>query len=309
MMRNAMKIKNFQIKLLAVIITLILYLFVNSQGNRAEITLIVPVEFKNLPADKFILLPTKRSAEVSLRGPSHQINAVKTSNLSFEVTLPEVIGDQLTVNLNNDQLDLPSSVKAFYIAPSKLDLVIDDIVSKIVPIEIPMLGEMISNYKLIGLSAQPKTVELSGPQTEVGEIANIQTLPLDIRGIKKSGSQTVQLRNPGSYTTLEPSSVEVAFDIANLAIEKTFKNIAVNIKSKGSDALVVNPREVTIRLSALRSEMKKISVESLKPYVEISSKPEANQKVKVMLDLPEPVSVIGIQPAEVIVALDEVNSK
>ena len=253
-----MKIKNFQIKLLAVIITLILYIFVNSQGNRAEITLIVPVEFKNLPADKFILLPTKRSAEVSLRGPSHQIDAVKTSSLSFEVTLPEVIGDQMSISLNSDQLYLPSSVEAFYIHPLKLDLVIDDLISKNVSVEIPMLGEMNSSYKLIGLSAEPKTVEISGPQTEVSEIENIQTLPLDVRGVKESGSQTVQLRNPGSYTTLEPSSVDVSFDVANLAIEKTFKKLAVTVRSKGSDSIVVTPKTVTVELSAPRSAMKKV---------------------------------------------------
>ena len=172
-----------------------------------------------------------------------------------------------------------------------------------------MLGEMNSSYKLIGLSAEPKTVEISGPQTEVSEIENIQTLPLDVRGVKESGSQTVQLRNPGSYTTLEPSSVDVSFDVANLAIEKTFKKLAVSVRSKGSDSITVVPETVTVELSAPRSAMKKISEKKLKPYVEVASKPVNDQKLKVMFDLPESVSVINVQPTEVTIAVAETAKK
>ena len=122
--------KHVGLKSLSFIIALILYFFVYSQNSSLERTLFLPIEFSNLPEDKFVLLPTDRQAKVTLRGPSLQLTAAMNSNLEFNVELPKSLDNNYEVVLNRNNLNLPDQIQVYNISPSKFELVLDDIISK-----------------------------------------------------------------------------------------------------------------------------------------------------------------------------------
>lgn len=292
--------KNLSLKILAAIITLVLYFFVNSQTNRTEITLTLPVEFKNLPAKKVILLPEKRQVQVTLRGPSHRVSALAASSLSFQVILPDNLGNQHRVNLSDSNLNITDSVEAYNINPATLDLVLDDLSSKEVAVEIPTIGKIDTNFKLAGIHSEPETVKITGPMTELVNINSVVTVPLDLRIVESSGEKFLDVESQFPYFTIEPNRVQVFFDVASVAQERKFDNLKIEVRSGSAMAYRISPDTVSVELSGPKSILKKLTQEELLPYVKIEQALSRPTKIIVNLDLPKQVSLIRTEPEQVL---------
>lgn len=291
--------KNNYLKIASILISLVLYFFVYSQSNRTDLTLTLPIEFKNLPEDKMILLPTNRQAQVSIRGPSHQVSAAATSALAIKVTLPDKLSNKFDVALSSQNLDLPNSVEAVSITPQTFELVLDDIVTKKVRVETPTIGTVNKNYKLISLSAEPKEVEIQGPSVEISQIKNVATAPLDLRSLTESGDIDLKIQALNSYAKPLVESINISYDITSMAIEKKYQKVPVEVRSDGFGSYTINPKEVSIEISGPRSLMKELKKNSLTPYIKIDKNYSAETNLKIMINLPQDVSLISMEPDKI----------
>ena len=288
--------KNIGLKILSLVIAVALYFIVYGQSNRTELTLTLPIEFKNLPQDKIILIPTNRQAQVTIRGPSHQISAVATSSQVFSINLPSNISNNYEVPLSANYLKLPFSVQAININPSKFELVLDDLISKTVNVEIPTIGRLNSNYKLVSLLVEDKNVQIRGPSIEVNKVETIETLPLDLRNISESGTRDLGLRVSGSFTKPLQETVKVKYEILSISIDKNYKAVPIEIRSSLSDSLSLSKQFVEIDLVGPKIKLDNFTPQ---PYIRINDPIESERLIDVNLDLPEEVSIKSINPKKI----------
>ncbi len=290
--------KNLGLKILAVVITLVLYAFVNSQSNQTELTVSLPVKFKNLPESKFILLPVNRQVQVTLRGPAHKISPV-ASGLFFEVNLPSEMENKLQISLTSQNLNLPVGLEAYNINPSKIDLILDEIITKEVKVEVLTIGQVNNDIKLLGINTEPSKVKVKGPSSEINQIASIETLPMDLREFKESGEVLLDLRAPSSSVTLESEKVKVSYSLANLAIERQFLELPLELRADGEIDYQPEVTLVNVEVSGSSETISQMKEGELIPYVKITKKVSKDLSAKVQVDLPPEVSLIKIEPDQV----------
>ena len=98
--------QHLPLKIASLFIALILAYAVHSAGNASVVSLYVPVEIKNIPDDKVVVSPTKRSVQITIRGPSFLIGPIASSPPSLRARLP----DEVTRSRSSSQTILDNTL-------------------------------------------------------------------------------------------------------------------------------------------------------------------------------------------------------
>ncbi|MBX7137502.1 MAG: hypothetical protein K1X83_05910 [Oligoflexia bacterium] len=292
--------KDFGLKLLSVLIAVGLAVFVKSGSNTSQITFVVPVEIRNLPANKLVLAPATTEAEVTISGPSFLVTRIYSSPPSFRVFLPPDPGEHFRSPLKASQLNLPSSVEIIKIDPPEVEFSLDEKVTREVPIEIVSVGTVKAGHRLESLQVTPTSVQLIGAANELKDVSSIETMPVDLRGLSRPETFAAGLRVPGRYSEAVPNRVEVQVKVSIEQLEKKFRN--VQIQTQPLDAAVkIAPKTVEIEVSGPRNTVLHLKEQDLAPYVTVGEQFESRAELEVKLNLPEEVALIAIEPSKVLV--------
>lgn len=291
--------KNLQLKLWSLLIAIAIAYFVNSQTNAGVVTLVVPIELKNLPAEKLILLPNVSQAKITVRGPSYLLGELNTSPPSFKVRVPDGVANRFEVTLQGSSLALPPKVEVLSIDPATIEYILDDKMVKEVPVVVPRVGEINSNYTIKSIKAQPGLIKLEGPKTELDGVKTVQTSPLDLRGLKESETRQLGLNLPGKFTKASESEVQVAIDLVSHFKTETINNLPVEIRSTLGKSFKTEPATVSVEVSGPEELVKHLKAAQLAPYVRVKNTRRANMLYRVSVDLPQDLSLIRVKPERV----------
>lgn len=288
--------KNFLLIISSVIIAVFLFAFVHSQGNSIQRVLVVPVEIQNLPREKIILLPSVRQAQVTIQGPSFLIAEVASAARVLKVKLPTDVGNRHEVTFSKEDLGLPPAVEVVRIEPSSMQLTLDNRISKQVPIVVPRIGKINENFKLLEFKITPQVAEINGAETEVKQIASIQTFPLDLRELK--GEQTIELplRDSWEYSKTGTNSVEVFVKLIPISVEQTYGDLPIEVRTQNSRKVTLTPEKVAVRISGLRNAIKDLKEGSIVPFVKLDSFDTTKNQIQVEVQLPEGFSLMSVKP-------------
>lgn len=291
-------LNNLPLKIISILGAIMLYMFANSQTNSSVISLVVPIEVLNVPKEKVILLPDIRQAQVSFKGPSFLVREVAMSAPAFRVSLPDTPKNREVINLSDQSLTVPPGVDIVSIEPPELELFLDNLITKNVTVQIPIIGKLNSDYKLVKITPDPENINITGSQTEIRSIKSIQTLPLDLRDIKESTSKILKLRNLGKFSKTNVDVIKADVEVEVIKIEKTFKDIPIKVVGSDINSLNLSPKKVDIEISGPKSKVLEIKKEELLPYVNFDTgKPEGTYKVN--LELSEGLELIIIIPDKI----------
>jgi YbbR domain-containing protein len=78
--------ENLGLKISAVLLSVFLWFFVTSRGQ-SEITLDIPLEFKNIPADIGLVNTSVKTVSVTVRGHERPMKNLKASDVKVYVDL------------------------------------------------------------------------------------------------------------------------------------------------------------------------------------------------------------------------------
>src|SRR4051812_12898463 len=112
--------RNLSLKIFSFLCAAMLAYFVHSDTNEGEIGISVPVELKGLPADKIVILPLERRAQISIKGPSFLLSQIYASPPAFKVRIPEEAGNEWVGLLNKKDLGLPPGVQIMRVDPPEM---------------------------------------------------------------------------------------------------------------------------------------------------------------------------------------------
>ncbi len=298
-------IKNWPIKLLAIAISVILCLYSYKHEESGRLPLLVPIKIKNLSDDKVVLLPSSLQAQVRMKGSTTVLNEVIRVNRYFEVKLPEDVKNSFKLSLSSKDINLPAGVEVTGIEPSEIELILDDVTSKIVPIAVTRMGKVDSGIRLLSQTVSPARVEVSGPSTYLQKITRIETFPVDMRELKESKIAEMELRVPGQFIKLSENLVKVELKVDNLVERKKFTELPVEVRSNGGAKVEIDPAVVTVEISGSKKMLQKLKSEDLSPYIKLSDIDDEKKISTVLIDLPEDIELVDISPKKVNIIIDE----
>ncbi|HEY1756508.1 MAG TPA: CdaR family protein [Bryobacteraceae bacterium] len=181
---------NFFWKLASLMLAVLLWFVIAGEPELVAIQS-VPVLYRNLPGSLLLLSDAPDQVRVELRGSSGRLTQATLADAFAAVDLAGVVapGDQ-TFTLSNSDFNLPQGVRFVRAVPSQVHLRFDRILSKAVPVELELKGQLPAGYLLSAESIEPETLSVSGPAASVSAIRSAQTDPIDLSAL----SQTTELK-------------------------------------------------------------------------------------------------------------------
>ena len=236
-------LEDWGLKLMAVAITVVLWLAVTGQNEPK--TLRVPgvqlgflkqkgVEISNDPPG---------SVDVILTGSPEKLKDIGTAGLIATVDVRDQSPGERVVRLSTDRvrIDLPPGVKIQGFQPSTIPIRLEASMESQIDVEIKFEGKVPDGYEITGFSANPASVRVSGPSDHVNALRKAMTETVSLNGRTESFSlSNVAINIPDHKIDLLDPNVNVRVEIS----EK--KRSDAHIRFATGDSSVYLARIITL---------------------------------------------------------------
>jgi len=206
-------LKNWGLKLLSLVLALLMWFFVVGE-QQSEVGYTVPLELKSLPSGLMVANEVPSLVDVRIVGPRTLLMNLSPKNIGITVNLQDLKPGLTSFKRLDERLNIPSGLKVTRLSPSYIDVKLERVSAKQVPVRVVLAGEPAENHQLGQVRVKLARVEVSGAESEIKAVSEVPTEPIDISGIKESFTQMVSLNYQGTYTRLgKEQAVEVKVEI------------------------------------------------------------------------------------------------
>lgn len=215
--------------------------FLNALSKDYSTTISYPVKFINPPENRFLAVKTPTKLELDIDGQgftllrfkllglaplSLDINEI-TKNLESNSGNYRVMSQNLISKITGQ---LNSDIKITHINPEVLEIVLDSLVSKTVPVELDINADFEPQFDLKSpIETIPNEVKITGPATVLDNITVVKTKVNILNKLNSSIKQDIELIHP-EKTTILPEKVSLIIDIEKYT-EKELK-IPIEVLNK-----------------------------------------------------------------------------
>lgn len=229
--------KNWHLKFLSLFFAVLLWLFVMGE-QKAEVGFTVPLELKNLPHGLIVANEVPSLVDVRISGPRTLLSKLQPSALSMSVDLNGLKAGLTTFKRLDQNLNIPSMLRVSRLSPSYVEVKLERVREKRVPVHVLLSGEPAPGAKLGKVKVNPNSVIIEGAESEVKNVDAVETEPVDITSVQESFTLTVPINYRGTYTELkDQKTVEVEVQI-------------VQPEPEPADPVVIVPAESTVKMDA-----------------------------------------------------------
>ena len=205
--------ENLALKLISLAFAVVLWFFVMGE-RRHEVAHIVPVSYKGVPEGLIIANQVPGSVEVAVSGPRALLSHLAAGDLVIVVNLAGSEAGVTSYKRIEEGLNLPAGLTVTRVSPAYVDVKLERVRDKQVPVRLVLSGEPAAGYRVRSARVIPSRVKLSGAESELKAVSEVLTEGVDLAGVRESFVQTVALSHSRPFTALkEQRSVEVQVDI------------------------------------------------------------------------------------------------
>ncbi|MBE6357109.1 MAG: hypothetical protein E7058_08370 [Lentisphaerae bacterium] len=276
-------------KIVALGITILLYAVLNEGKQQQKDILNIPV---SIDADSDVYVPQgkrRKEVRITVKGSERRLKNMNVNAIVGKVKIHRNMSGfdkgMVKVQLSEKHFSLPQGVEIKSIDPEVIEVTVERLVSKELPIKVVTSGQPEYGYECDEkrLVTQKKT-NVAGPESLVSKLNEIETDKIQISSMDiETFTDTVPLNNPDpGALTLNPGSVDVEIKIKRLQIiERSFENIPISwisplqkrvrVARIGEDNVVLTDNTVKVEISGLQSEVTNIKEEGLVVIADLTS--------------------------------------
>ena len=205
--------ENWTLKLISLVFALLLWMFIMGE-RRLEVGYLVPLELQNLPKGLMVANEVPSQVDVRVSGPRTLLMKISPNDISIVVDLADLKPGLTTFKRLEERLNLPSGLRVTRLSPSFIDLKLERIKQKEVPIKIALTGEPLAGFQVGRITAIPDKVIVEGGETELKSVSEVTTEAVNLDGVNAGFSVIVPLVYRGTYTYLKTDkTTEVQVEI------------------------------------------------------------------------------------------------
>ncbi len=201
--------ENWLLKFISLAFAVVLWFFVMGE-SRMEVNHIVALEYQNLPDGLMIANEIPTSVAIRISGPRAMQMNLNPGDIRLAVDLRGLSAGVTSFRRLEESLNLPSGLKITRISPSYVDVKLERIRERQVPVRVILTGEPAPGFIVKSFKATPAKVSVSGAESELKLVSEVVTEGIDLTHVQESFSQTVAISYVGNYTDLKDTkTVEV----------------------------------------------------------------------------------------------------
>jgi len=291
--------RNFALKLLSLLIAFSLWFFVNFGERDSEESLKVPLELRNIPAHLMITSPRVDFVDLRVSGPRALLGRIDRNRLSIGLDLNGVRPGPSVFRIDVASLNLPRGVQALRINPSQVTLEMERVGHKAVPVRLRLNGKPPPDLLIADTKVSPETVQVTGPASDVRDIAAVNTEPLEVSTSTPGTLERELLLDPtGDYISLSANRVAVQVRIEEVQTTRDFKGVAVEVRNAGTPYRLT-PDRVRMTVRGPKRLLSNLELESGAVYIDAGGLALGAHTLKPSVDLPAGVELGSLEPAKV----------
>jgi hypothetical protein len=268
----------------------------------------------DLPDGQIFRDPPPEFFEVDVQASGWELTNIHRSVLRIDANefYQHTILDAQDLQKRAQQI-IGKSIQLFAISPKELNLYLEPLVIKTLPIIADLQIETDDMYRLAGLpNLDPKFVKVKGPKSIMDTLSVWKTQVINIKDIRTAVRQNIALRtHPNSQVSFEVASTDISIDVQQI----TEKQISVPIEIQtGSDSLLVVliPQTVTLTCIVGLKDFNKIQVNDFQLFVnppEANNTNDENDELQVQIRRkPDYLEVVKIEPQSVRYLLRKISN-
>ncbi len=177
---------NWSIKLLSLVCSIALWLYVMSTG-KTEMTLSIPLELRNIPQGMAVVGDVTSSIEVRVQGQERVLG-----DSAFSKKVAGILdlsmareGDNL-VRFSPDDIKRPDGVTVTHMSLSEVRVKLEPVVRRTFRLRPLLDGVPLDGYRVYSVSVVPVKISVEGPASVMNMLAKLETMPIDIQGMRQS---------------------------------------------------------------------------------------------------------------------------
>ncbi len=238
-------IEDWSLKLLALTITLALWLAVTGQNKPVTIHAYVQLNFIR-PGSLEISNDPPRSVDVLLRGSRHKLDRLSLLDLVATVDISDQQAGERVLRLSDRaQMDLPDGVKIDSFRPSAIPIRLEPVLARQVAIEPRLEGKTADGYEVYAFRPHRDSVTVHGPVSNVNALQKASTETISVAGRKESfTAQNIAIDISDPKVDVEDPIISVDVEIGERRTEKTFTGVSVS----GPQGFTVQPRTAAVTI-------------------------------------------------------------
>jgi YbbR domain-containing protein len=203
---------NWILKLISLTFALILWFFVMGE-RRLEIGYAVPLETENVPAGMMIANDLPSTIDVRISGPRTLLMNLQPQDIRIAVDLGDVQPGVTSFKRLEERLNLPWALRVTRLSPAFVDVRLEPIVRKTVPVRPVLVGTPAPGFRVTTVKSSPGQIMMEGAETELAEVNEVTTEAVSVEGARNSFRATVSLIHRGRYTAIQEKSAEVLIEV------------------------------------------------------------------------------------------------
>lgn len=190
------------------------------------------------------------------------------------------------------------------ISPSHMDVKIPIRKTKSLGITVKTKGNLAEKYILSSIKAVPEKLDVTGSVAALNGIENLNTETIDLSQINSSTTVNVGVVIPEGLSLVNDSNnivkVEITLSIMaqkNLSIDIKYNNLSENYNAELETA------KSSVAISAPQSVMDALDLTKIIATVDLVNLVEGTHTVKVLVSVPEGVSLVSSNPDKILVTI------
>lgn len=197
------------------------------------------------------------SATLTLEGVQAWVRSVRQKDLSMRIDLTAAEAGEVNVNLADYPVaGLPERVRVVRIAPSNLQVQLDQQLRRKVTVAPSTRGELAGGYQLGAVKVSPDKAELLGPAALLRGLTEVRTDPVDLSGLREDTEFQVGLDLPkGRVTLVRAQAFLVNVEVEPTVVERRVDAVPVLVRD---ERYRTTTREVSVVLQGPEDRLKAV---------------------------------------------------
>ncbi|HOJ63700.1 MAG TPA: CdaR family protein [Spirochaetota bacterium] len=252
--------------------------------------------------------------KVTVKNRQNILDKIVESDFKIRLNLSDIKSpDTYTIKLD---WDVPKSMQSLFtpllftsveLNPEKINLNIERVVEKNVPIMLNSIGEVTKGYIIKSKSMDAYYVRIQGPENIINGIKYIETEKINIEGEIDSFKRIVNLVSPSPLIKfIDKTKVEVSFEISKDLefITYRFNNLSIHNLNTNFKIEILTPNNFIVQISGLKEDIKKITKENIILSIDCSSVYyPGDYSFRIEVSLPRNINLVTIKPEVVRVSV------
>src|SRR5271170_4887649 len=291
-------LRNLGLRVLAILIAMGLWIFVNAGQHEAQTNLLVPVEYRGLPSGLMLVNRRPDFVSVSISGPRTLLSLLDASRLAVPIDLRGITPGQNEFKIAPDMFRIPRQTTIDRILPSQITLDVDQIATRELPVRLSISGQVAGGLAIGSIELKPPVVSVTGPSRALGNLDAIDTMPFDVQAATEPVSRYVQLADVGNLIKISNNWVLATVKLQDVVSEREFHDIQIAV-CNADYKFMVHPPHVSLTVRGPQKSLTGLVLDGGAVYVDARDLGAGWYETPVQVDLPKGLEVVHQSPDKV----------